>query len=74
MLATLLLSIFAGHHRYAHIMAIRRDGIHPELLGVAHLASEDPARRALARMDESSGVAWLDRHLATTTQPLLTTP
>ena len=25
-------------------------------------------------MDESSGVAWLDRHLAKTTQPLLTTP
>lgn len=25
-------------------------------------------------MEESSGVAWLDRHLAKTTQPLLTTP
>ena len=73
-LATLLLSILAGHHRYAHITAIRHDGIHPELLGVATLVSEDAARRALARMDESSGVAWLDRHLATTTQPLLATP
>ena len=74
MLATLLLSILAGHHRYAHITAIRQDGIHPELLGVAGLVSEDAARRARARMDESSGVAWLERHLATTTQPLLTTP
>ena len=73
-LATLLLSILAGHHRYAHITAIRHDGIHPELLGVAHLVSEDAARRALARIEESSGVAWLDRHLAKTTQPLLTTP
>ena len=73
-LATLLLSILAGHHRYAHITAIRHDGIHPELLGVAQLVSEDAARRARARMDESLGVAWLDRHLATTTQPLLTTP
>jgi len=73
-LATLLLSILAGHHRYAHITAIRHDGIHPELLGVAQLVSEDAARRALARIDESSGVAWLDRHLAKTTQPLLTTP
>jgi hypothetical protein len=36
--------------------------------------SEDAARRALARIDESSGVAWLDRHLAKTTQPLLSTP
>ncbi len=73
-LATFLLSILAGHHRYAHITAIRNDGIHPELLGVAQLVSEDGARRALARMDESSGVAWLDRHLAKTTRPLLATP
>jgi hypothetical protein len=73
-LATFLLSILAGHHRYAHITAIRNDGVHPELLGVVQLVSEDAARRALARMDESAGVAWLDAHLAKTTQPLLATP
>ena len=66
-LATLRLSILAGHHRYAHITAIRHDGIHPELLGVAGFVSEEAARRALARMNESSGVAWLERHLAKTT-------
>jgi len=48
-LSTFLLSILAGHHRYAHITAIRQDGIHPELLGVTHLVSEDAARRALSR-------------------------
>jgi len=73
-LATFLLSILAGHHRYAHITAIRNDGIHPDLLGVSQLVSEDAARRALAKMDEVGGVAWLDRHLAKTTQPLLSTP
>ena len=73
-LSTFLLSILAGHHRYAHISAIRQDGIHPELLGVEKLVSEDAARRALLRMEESSGVAWLDRHVAKTTQPLLSTP
>ena len=73
-LATLLLSILAGHQRYAHISAIRQDGIHPELLGVEKLVSEDAARRALLRMNESAGTAWLDRHLAKTTQPLLSTP
>jgi len=73
-LATFLLSILAGHHRYAHITAIRHDGIHPELLGVVRLVSEDAARRALARMEESAGIAWLDWHLAQTTQPLLATP
>ena len=31
-LATLLLSILSGHHRYAHITAMRNDGIHPELI------------------------------------------
>ena len=31
-LATLVLSILAGHHRYAHITAMRNDGIHPELI------------------------------------------
>ena len=73
-LATFLLSILAGHHRYAHITAIRNDGIHPELLGISQLVSEDAARRALAKMDESGGVAWLEQHLAKTTQPLLRTP
>lgn len=73
-LATLLLSILAGHRRYAHITAMRHDGIHPELLGVSKLVAEDAARRALARINEALGVAWLDRHLAKTTQPLLTTP
>jgi hypothetical protein len=73
-LATFLLSILAGHHRYAHITAIRHDGIHPELFGVEKLVSEDAARRALAHMDETAAVAWLDHHLAKTTQPLLATP
>ena len=73
-LATFLLSILAGHHRYAHITAIRQDGIHPELLGVKQLVSEDAARRALKKLDESAGKEWLDHHLSKTTQPLLSTP
>ncbi len=73
-LVTFLLSILAGHHRYAHITAIRQDGIHPELLGVKQLVSEDAARRALKKIDKSAGITWLDRHLGKTTQPLLATP
>ena len=73
-LATFLLSILAGHSRYAHITAIRDDGIHPELLGVAQLVSEDAARRALKKIDEAAGIAWLDEHLGKTTRPLLSTP
>ena len=66
--------IYAAESTGEAFTAIRHDGIHPQLLGVAGFVSEDAARRALARMDESSGVVWLDRHLAKTTQPLLTTP
>ena len=73
-LATFLLSILAGHHRYAHITGIREDTIHPELLGVDKLVSEDAARRALVRIEESAGLAWLNHHLGKTTQPLLSTP
>lgn len=73
-LATLLLSILAGHHRYAHISAIRNDGIHPELMGVDKFVSADSARRALLQMEETAGLAWLDSHLQKTTKPLLSTP
>jgi Transposase DDE domain group 1 len=73
-LATFLLSVLAGHHRYSHITAIRQDGVHPNLLGVEQFISEDAARRALSRMEETASMAWLDRHLAKTTQPLLDTP
>lgn len=73
-LATFVLSILAGHQRYAHISAIRQDGIHPELLGVKQFVSEDAARRALKILDESAGKEWLDAHLGKTTQPLLSVP
>ena len=33
-LGTILLSVLAGHRRYAHISSIRNDGINPALLGM----------------------------------------
>ena len=73
-LATLMLSILSGHFRYAHISSMRHDQVHPPLFGCRRFVSEDSARRALYRIDEAEGVAWLDRHLARTTRPLFTTP
>jgi hypothetical protein len=73
-LVTLFLSILAGHHRYAHITAIRQDGINPALFGVSQLVSEDTARRALVKIEESAGIEWLERHLSKTTKDLLSTP
>lgn len=70
-LGTLLLSILAGHKRYAHITTIRTDRVNPELLGMTGVASEDSVRRALSQLDETEATAWLDRHLASCTHPLL---
>ena len=38
-LGTLLLSVLSGHWRYAHINAIRADGVNPGLLGMTKVAS-----------------------------------
>lgn len=70
-LGTLLLSILAGHKRYAHITTIRSDRVNPELLGMKEIASEDSVRRALAAMDDVEAIAWADRHLANSTRPVL---
>jgi hypothetical protein len=70
-LGTLFLSILAGHKRYAHITTIRTDRVNPELLGMSGVASEDSVRRALSQFDEADAVAWLDRHLAACSHPLL---
>ena len=58
-LGTWFLSILAGHHRYAHITALRGDGVSPQILGMSKIVSEDTLRRALARMsaDAESGLA-----------------
>ena len=70
-LGTMLLSILAGHRRYAHIGNLRSDGINPELLGMACVMSEDSVRRAFSKMEEGAGIAWLQRHLDYCVTPLL---
>ena len=70
-LGTLLMSILAGHHRYAHITSLRFDTVNPELLGMTRVISEDATRRALKAMDEEAGIAWLDAQLHTSTASAL---
>ena len=70
-LGTLILSVLAGHKRYAHITTIRSDRVNPELLGMDSVASEDSCRRALLQFDEAEAIAWLDKHLAISTHPVL---
>jgi Transposase DDE domain group 1 len=73
-LGTVMLSVLAGHWRYAHMTALRCDPVNPPLLGMAKLVSEDAVRRGLDKIEESAGVSWLQRHLDYTTRPLMSEP
>lgn len=70
-LGTVLLSVLAGHRRYAHISTVRADNVNPELLGMNKVMSEDAVRRAFRQMDESQGVDWLKNHLRRCYEALL---
>jgi len=73
-LGTILLSVLSGHWRYAHISAIRSDGVNPDLLGMKKVASEDSVRRALLAMKEEESDRWMQRHLKASYEPLLEEP
>lgn len=73
-LGTILLSVLAGHWRYAHINALRGDGVNPGLLGMTKVASEDSVRRALSALEEEAGEEWLRQHLKASWEPLLVEP
>jgi Transposase DDE domain group 1 len=73
-LGTLVLSVLAGHWRYAHISAIRGDGINPALLGMSGVASEDSVRRGMKALDEAASGEWMKKHLKSSYAPLLQEP
>ena len=73
-LGTAMLSLLAGHKRYAHITSIRSDQVTPELLGMKKVVSEDTVRRALQSMSEQDCEAWLKLHLTKCYEPLLQEP
>jgi hypothetical protein len=73
-LGTWLLSILSGHWRYAHVSAIRADGVNPRLLGMSGVVAEDTLRRALKAVDETLGSEWLSHHIGRTVLGLLDAP
>src|SRR6266542_5577703 len=73
-LGTLLLSVLAGHWRYAHINAIRGGGVNPELLGMTKVASEDSVGGAMKALDEAASGEWMKVHLKASYDPLLQEP
>jgi hypothetical protein len=73
-LGTMLLSVWAGQGRYAHIKAMRGDGVNPEWLGRRKVASEDSLRRALPGRSEEDSEQWRKRHGKASYEPLLEEP
>lgn len=73
-LGTVLLSVLSGHQRYAHINALRGDGVNPELLGMSKVVSEDSVRRGFAQLDEEAGTQWLQTSLQQVYAPVLGEP
>ena len=73
-LGTVMLSVLAGHRRYAHITTLRCDPVNPPLLGMAKVVSEDAVRRALSKIAAEAGRSWLQEQLDYCTRPLLREP
>ena len=73
-LGSFLLSILAGHNRYAHITSLMGDTVNSTLMGMTKVVSDDSARRALWKINEEAGVRWLQDHMAYCYSPLLSQP
>jgi hypothetical protein len=71
-LGSFLLSVLSGHNRYAHMASLMGERINTKMLGMTKVVSDDSARRALKKMDEKQGIAWLQTHLQRCYEPLLT--
>ena len=68
---TMVLSIVTGGRRYAHVNALRHDGVNPGLLGLRKICSDDSVRRALARFDRRETDIWLKHHLTFPLHPVM---
>lgn len=74
-LGTILLSVLNGHNRYAHITALRGDGLSAGLLRLKEIPSEDSVRRALLKITkEHADSAWMEKSFESFDTGLLEEP
>lgn len=73
-LGTILLSVLAGHTRYAHMSTIRTDKVNPRLLGMGNIVSDDSVRRGLKKISKEEGRVWLMDALKNSYNEILTIP
>ena len=71
LLCTLLLPIVTSSRRYAHVNALRHDGINPALLGMGKVCCDDSVRRALKSLDQEKAEVWLKQHLTVPLHPVI---
>lgn len=72
-------SVLSGHHRYAHVLALRGDRVNAPLLGMGQGVSEDLVRRAPAKghgraAAEAAVARWQQHHLRESYGPRLGGP
>ncbi len=63
-LGTWMLSILDGHCRYAHVGALRGDGVAPNILGMTKIIGDDSLRRALSAIAPASDDKHTDEQRA----------
>jgi hypothetical protein len=73
-LGTILVSVLAGHTRYAHVTSIRQDNVLPGMLGIETFRSEDAVRRAFLQAEEEALTTWLDVQMNDTFEEMLEWP
>ena len=73
-LGTVMVSVLAGHRRYAHITTRRCDPVTPPRLGMNKVVSADAVRRALSKIAAEAGRAWRQEQLDYCTRPLVREP
>lgn len=71
LLGTVMLSLLAGHKRYAHMASLRGDMVAASLFEMTKIVSEDSARRGLARIEEEAGAQWMRKSLRNPFEELL---
>ena len=70
-LGTMVLSVLAGHKRYAHVSALRGDSVAAQTLGMNKVVSEDTLRRAVASLGQQPSQEWLQQALLHSVRPAL---
>src|SRR5579875_2355635 len=60
-LGTVMLSVLAGHKRYAHITTVRSDNVLPQLLGMKRVRTGlDEGRCGVGRPEQRTATEWVE--------------